>query len=134
MFLRKTILQNLFLLIVAICLSFNASNSPLLIQLSSINFIILFLICLKNDEVLEAIKKNYMNNKSFFIIFFLYVSYLIIQIIPLPLNWIEVIAPNNYALYTSITIDKEFWSLSLDPSNSYFHILNCINLHRFFRD
>ena len=127
MFLKKTILQNLFLLIVAICLSFNASNSPLLIQLSSINFIILFLICLKNDEVLEAIKKNYMNNKSFFTIFFLYVSYLIIQIIPLPLNWIEVIAPNNYALYTSITIDKEFWSLSLDPSNSYLRILNCIN-------
>ena len=127
MFLRKTILQNLFLLIVTICLSFNASNSPLLIQLSSINFIILFLICLKNNEVLEAIKKNYMNNKSFFTIFFLYVSYLIIQIIPLPLNWIEVIAPNNYALYTSITIDKEFWSLSLDPSNSYFGIINCIN-------
>ena len=127
MFLRKVTLQNLFLIIVAICVSFNASNSSLLIQLSSINFIILFLICLKNNEVLEAIKKNYMNNKSFFTIFFLYVSYLIIQIIPLPLNWIEVIAPNNYALYTSITIDKEFWSLSLDPSNSYFHILNCIN-------
>ena len=89
MFLRKTILQNLFLLIVAICLSFNASNSPLLIQLSSINFIILFLICLKNDEVLEAIKKNYMNNKNFFTIFFLYVSYLIIQIIPLPLNGLK---------------------------------------------
>ena len=127
MFLRKTILQNFFLIIVAICVSFNASNNPLLIQLSSINFIIIFLICLKNNEVLEAVKKNYMNNKNFFIIFFLYVGYLIIQIIPLPLNWIEVIAPNNYTVYASIKIDKEFWSLSLDPSNSYLHILNCIN-------
>ena len=82
MFLRKTILQNLFLIIVALCISLNASNSPLLIQLSSINFIILFLMCLKNNEVLEAIKENYINNKNFFIVFLLYVSYLIIQIIP----------------------------------------------------
>ena len=59
MFLRKITLQNLFLIIVTICVSLNASNSPLLIQLSSINFIILFLMCLKNNEVLEAIKENY---------------------------------------------------------------------------
>ena len=127
MLLRKTTLQNLFLIIVTICVSLNASNSPLLIQLSSINFIILFLMCLKNNEVLEGIKENYINNKKFFIIFLLYVGYLIIQIIPLPLNWIEVIAPHNYTIYSSIKIDKEFWSLSLDPSNSYFCILNCIN-------
>ena len=127
MFLRKVTLQNLFLLIVTICISLNASNSPLLIQLSSINFIILFLMCLKNNEVLEAIKENYINNKNFFIVFLLYVGYLIIQIIPLPLNWIEVIAPNNYAIYSSIKVDKELWSLSLDPSNSYFCIINSIN-------
>ena len=127
MLLRKTTLQNLFLIIVTICVSLNASNSPLLIQLSSINFIILFLMCLKNNEVLEGIKENYINNKKFFIIFLLYVGYLIIQIIPLPLNWIEIIAPHNYTIYSSIKIDKEFWSLSLDPSNSYFCILNCIN-------
>ena len=127
MLLKKITLQNLFLIIVAICVSLNASNSPLLIQLSSINFIILFLMCLKNNEVLGAIKENYINNKNFFIVFLLYVGYLIIQIIPLPLNWIEVIAPNNYTIYSSIKIDKEFWSLSLDPSNSYFCIINCIN-------
>ena len=127
MFLRKITLQNLFLIILTICVSLNASNSPLLIQLSSINFIILFLMCLKNNEVLEAIKENYINNKKFFIIFLLYVGYLIIQIIPLPLNWIEIIAPHNYTIYSSIKIDKEFWSLSLDPSNSYFCIINCIN-------
>ena len=127
MFLRKITLQNLFLIIITICVSLNASNSALLIQLSSINFIILFLICLKNNEVLEEIKKNYINNKNFFLIFLLYLGYLIVQIIPLPLNWIEVIAPHNYSIYSSIKIDKEFWSLSLDPSNSYFCIINCIN-------
>jgi len=132
MVLRRTTLQNLFLFIVVLCVSINASNSNLLIQFSSINFIIFFLLCLKNKEILEAIKENYINNKFFFIIFFVYVSYLIFQIIPLPLHWFEVIAPANHALYSSIKIDKEFWSLSVDPSNSYFRILNCINFFIIF--
>jgi len=127
MFLSKNVLQNLFLFILTICLSFNASVNNLLVQLSSINFSILFLLCLKNNEILETIKENYIKNKSFFFIFFLYLSYLIVQIIPLPLNWIEIMAPNNYLLYSSIKINKELWPLSVDPSNSYFCILNCIN-------
>jgi len=45
---------------------------------------------------------------------------------------LEVIAPANHALYSSIKIDKEFWSLSLDPSNSYFRLLNCINFFIIF--
>jgi len=132
MVLRITTLQNLFLFIVTLCVSINASNSSLLIQFSSINFIIFFLLCLKNKEILGAIKENYINNKFFFIIFIVYISYLIFQIVPLPLHWFEVIAPANYALYSSIKIDQEFWSLSLDPSSSYFRILNCINFFIIF--
>jgi len=93
---------------------------------------IFFLLCLKNKEIIEAIKKNYINNKYFFIIFFVYIGYLVFQIIPLPLNWFEVIAPANHALYSSVRIDKVYWSLSLDPSNSYFRILNCINFFIIF--
>jgi len=132
MVLKRTTLQNLFLLIVTLCVSINASNSNLLIQFSSINFIIFFFLCLKNKNLLEKIKENYINNKFFFIIFFVYIGYLIFQIIPLPLNWFEIIAPANHALYSSIKIDKEFWSISLDPSSSYFRILNCINFFIIF--
>ena len=127
MVLNRTVLQNLFLFIVALCVSINASNSNVLIQFSSINFIIFFFLCLKNKEIFKSVKENYISNKFFFIIFFVYIGYLIFQIIPLPLNWLEVIAPVNHALYSSIKIDKEFWPLSIDPSNSYFRILNCIN-------
>ena len=77
-------------------------------------------------------KRNLIDNKIFFIFFFSYIGYLIFQIIPLPLNLIEIIAPNNYDLYTSIKIDKELWSLSIDPSNSYFKILNCISFFIIF--
>ena len=47
MILRKNALQNLFLIILAITVSFNASINPLLIQISSINFIILFFFMFK---------------------------------------------------------------------------------------
>ena len=132
MVLRHTSLQNLFLFVVALCVSLNASNTNVLIQISSINFIIFFFLCLKNKQILEAIKVNYSNNKVFFVIFFAYVSYLVFQIVPLPLHWFEIIAPANHALYSSIKIDKEFWSLSLDPSSSYFRILNVINFFIIF--
>ena len=127
MVLSKNTLQNLFLFVLTICVSFNASNNNLLVQITSINFTILFLLSLKNNEISQAVKMNYKNNKKFFITFSIYIIYLIIQIVPLPLTWIEIIAPNNYEIYTSIKINKEFWSLSIDPSNSYFKILNWIN-------
>jgi|TARA_B110000238_G_scaffold190401_1_gene223513 putative inorganic carbon (HCO3(-)) transporter len=127
MLLRKNTLQNLFLIILTINVSFNASINILLTQVSSIFFIFFILICLKNIQILEKIKKNYTGNRFFFIFFFSYIGYLIVQIIPLPLSLIEIIAPNNYNLYNSIQIDKQLWSLSVDPSNSYFGILNCIN-------
>ena len=132
MILRKDSLRNLFLIILAITVSFNGSINPLLIQTSSISFIFFFILCLKNNRVLERIKENYIDNKIFFIFFFSYIGYLIFQIIPLPLNLIEIIAPNNYDLYTSIKIDKKLWSLSIDPSNSYFKILNCISFFIIF--
>ena len=132
MFLRKNTLQNLFLIILAITVSFNASINQLLTQISSVSFIFFFLLCLKNNEIQEKIKKTYMNNKNFFVLFFIYIGYLIVQIIPLPLSLIEIIAPTNYELYTSIKIDKQFWSLSIDPSNSYFRILNNISFFIIF--
>ena len=132
MLLRKSLLRNIFLIIVALCVSFNASNTNVLVQLSSIYFITFFLLCLKNKEVLEDIKKNYFNNKIFFVLFFIYLIYLIIQIIPLPLSFFKIISPINYELYSSIKIDKKFWSLSLNPSNSYFKILNIINFFIIF--
>ncbi len=132
MILKKNVLQNLFLIILIVTLSFNASINPLLIQIASINFIILFFLCLKNDEIKERIKENYLNNKFFFIFFFVYLSYLVLKIIPFPLSLIEILAPNNYNLYTSIKIDKSLWSLSIDPASSFFGLLNCINFFIIF--
>ena len=56
MLLRQNTLQNLFLIILGITVSFNASINPLLIQVSSISFIFFFLLCLKNTKLSEIIK------------------------------------------------------------------------------
>ena len=75
MLLSKNFLQNLFLIILTITVSLNASNNPLLIQLSSISFISIFILSVKNTKVLEIIKINYRENKKFF--FFLFYIYFI---------------------------------------------------------
>ena len=132
MLISKNSLQNIFLIVLGTTVSINASVNPLMTQISSIGFIIFFLICLKNNKVLEKMSENYQKNKIFFIFFFIYIIFLIFQIIPLPLNFLKIIAYNNYDLYNSIEIDKKFWSLSVDPSNSYFCILNSISYFLIF--
>ncbi len=127
MLLSKNSLQNFFLIVLTYTVSFNASINPLMTQISSIGFIFLLILCLKNDQILETIKINYKSNLFFFYFFALYIIFLIFQIVPLPLDLIKVIAPSNYDLYSSIKIDNRFWSISVDPSSSYFSILNCIS-------
>ena len=77
MHLRKNTLQNIFLIILATTVSFNGSINPILIQISSINFIIFFLLCLRNNKLLERIKENYLINRVFFIFFLIYIIFLI---------------------------------------------------------
>ena len=73
MLLSKNTLQNVFLIILAITVSLNASNNHFILQLSSISFIFFFLLCLKNNQISEAIKVNYKDNKNFFIFLFVFI-------------------------------------------------------------
>ena len=71
MLISKNSLQNIFLIVLGTTVSINASVNPLMTQISSIGFIIFFLICLKNKKVLEKMSENYQKNKIFFIFFFI---------------------------------------------------------------
>ncbi len=132
MLLSKNILQNLFLIILATSISFNASINPLITQIVSIGFILIFVLCLRNDEIIKKIKINYESNTFLFYFFFLYLIYLMFQIVPLPLDLLKILAPSNYDLYSSLKINKRFWSISVDPSSSYLNILNSINFFIIF--
>ena len=70
MLLSKNILQNLFLIILAISISLNASINPIVIQIGSIGFIFIFILCFKNNEIIKKIKINFINNKVLFNFFF----------------------------------------------------------------
>lgn len=123
----KNSLQNFFLSILAITVSFNASINPIMTQISSIGFVFVLILCLRNYEIVETIKINYKSNLIFFYFFLIYIIFLIFQIVPLPLDLIKIIAPSNYDLYSSLKINKQSWSISLDVSSSYFNILSCIS-------
>ena len=132
MYLHKSYFQNFFLLILLASTIFKASNSNFLIQIFFISFLILFLLCLNNKNLFAELKRNYRVNKYFFYTFIFFLCYLGFQIIPLPIEWIKNLAPANHALYNSLEVERNFWSISVDPSNTYFQFLNYLNFFFIF--
>ena len=132
MYLHKSYFQNFFLLILLASTIFKASNSNFLIQIFFISFLILFLLCLNNKNLFAELKRNYRVYKYFFYTFIIFLSYVGFQIIPLPIEWIKNIASANYALYNSLAVERNFWTISVDPSNTYFQLLNYLNFFIIF--
>ena len=132
MYLHKSYFQNFFLLILLASTIFKASNSNFLIQIFFISFLILFLLCLNNKNLFAELKRNYRVNKYFFYAFVSFLCYVGFQIIPLPIEWIKKLAPANYALYNSLEVERNYWSISVDPSNTYFQSLNYLNFFFIF--
>ena len=132
MYLHKSYFQNFFLLILLASTIFKASNSNFLIQIFFISFLILFLLCLNNKNLFAELKRNYRVYKYFFYTFIIFLSYVGLQIIPFPIEWMENLAPANYELYNSLAIKRNSGSISIDPSNTYFQLLNYLNFFIIF--
>ena len=132
MYLHKSYFQNFFLLILLASTIFKASNSNFLIQIFFISFLILFLLCLNNKNLFAELKRNYRVYKYFFYTFIIFLSYVGLQIIPFPIEWMENVAPANYELYNSLAIKRNSGSISIDPSNTYFQLLNYLNFFIIF--
>lgn len=132
MYLHRSYFQNFFLLILLASTIFKASNSNFLIQIFFISFLILFLLCLNNKNLFAELKRNYRVYKYFFYTFIIFLSYVGLQIIPFPIEWMENLAPANHALYNSLEVERNFWSISVDPSNTYFQLLNYLNFFIIF--
>ena len=115
--------QYLFFSILSIFIIFNGGNTNLFIQLNFILISLFFLFCLRDKNYNLHFKNFYINNKKsiFFYIFFL--SYLIFQIIPLPINLLKFFSPEKLKLINLLD-NISFSSISLSPTNSYFQILN----------
>ena len=111
MYLHKSYFQNFFLLILLASTIFKASNSNFLIQIFFIAFLILFLLCLNNKNLFAELKRNYRVYKYFFYTFIIFLSYVGLQIIPFPIEWMENLAES--------LLGRRYPTLSLDT-----HILD----------
>ena len=124
----RNFLQIIFYLILFLSSIFKAANTNLLIQFFFIGFASFFLLCNFNKNICADIKYNFRKNKIFFIPLFLVLIYIIIQIIPFPIETFGQYFPIHLELINNLELSKKFITISVDPSNTYFQILNFLNL------
>lgn len=119
--------QYLFFSILSIFIIFNGGNSNLFIQLNFILISLFFLYCLKDKNYNLHLKNFYFNNKKSIFLYVIFLTYLIFQILPLPINFLKILSPEKYNLISGIS-EFSYTSITLSPSNSYFQILNYVSL------
>ena len=124
----RNYLQIIFYLILVLSSIFRAANTNLLIQFFFIGFASFFLLCNFKKNIFSEIKYNFKKNKFFFIPLFLVLIYIIIQIIPFPIETFGQYFPIHLELINNLELSKKFITISVDPSNTYFQILNFLNL------
>ena len=119
--------QYLFFSILSIFIIFNGGNSNLFIQLNFILISLFFLYCLKDKNYNLHLKNFYINNKKSIFLYVIFLSYLIFQILPLPLDILKFFSPEKIKFLFLIE-NISYSSISLSPANSYFQILNFTSL------
>ena len=119
--------QYLFFLIFSILIIFNGGNTNLFIQLNFIFLSLFFLVCLKDKNYSLHLKNFFINNKWSILLYIVFLGYLILQIIPFPLNLLKFFSPEKYK-YIVLLGNNSHSPISFAPSNSYFQFLNYISL------
>ena len=119
--------QYLFFSILSIFIIFNGGNSNLFIQLNFILISLFFLYCLKDKNYNLHFKNFYINNKKSIFLYAIFLTYLIFQILPLPINLLKFFSPEKYIFLKNLN-EASYSSISFSPSNSFFQILNFFTL------
>ena len=125
---KSELYKYFFLSIIVLMTIFNGGYGNLYIQFNFIVISFFFLIFINNKNYVAHVKKILLKNKIPIYLFFLFISFLIFQTVPLPIKWLSFLSPEKYKLLTSLEFDGSFNSISLNPTKSYFSILNYISL------
>ena len=116
--------QYLFFILILIYSIFNGGNSNLLIQINFLLISFFYFICLKDKNYSHNFKYFFKNNKNSIYLYILFLSYLLFQILPLPIDVLKIFSPEKYNYLLIHRSDLEYSSISLAPSNSFFQFLN----------
>jgi len=119
--------QIYFYFLISLFIIFNGGNYDLFAQFNFILVSFFFLFCFKDLNYKAHIKKFFSENKKILLIYFIFLSYLILQIIPLPQEFIKYLSPLKYKILIDLG-ENNFSSISLDSSKTFFNLLNFISL------
>jgi len=107
---------------------FNGGNNNLYIQFNFIIISIFFLLLIREKNYLAHINEIFLKKKLAIKLYFLFIIFLLFQIIPLPIEWLNFLSPEKYNLLNKLEFDGNFNSISWSPVNSYFSLLNYLSL------
>ena len=110
---------------------FNGGLKNLFIQYNFIIISIFFLQFVKEKNYQAHVKKIFLDNKIAIYLYFAFISFLIFQTIPIPLDWLNFLSPEKYNYLVKMEYIGNFNSITLSPVNSYFSILNYLSLFLF---
>ena len=119
--------QYIFFTILSVYIIFNGGNSNLFIQFNFILISLFFLFCLKDKNYNLHLKNFHINNKKSILLYVIFLVYLILQILPLPVNFLKFFSPEKYILLKSMN-EISYSSISFSPTSSFFQILNFTTL------
>jgi len=120
--------QYSYFFILSIYSIFNGGNSNILIQINFILISLFFLYCLRDKNYYLHFKFFYIENKISILFYLSFISYLIFQLIPIPIEYLKIFSPEKYYYISELKTNILFSQITLSPSNSYFQILNFISL------
>ena len=120
--------QYFFFFILSVYTIFNGGNSNILIQINFILISLLFLFCLKDKNYKLHFNIFYKKNKIPIVFYFLFLSYLIFQIIPLPIDILKFFSFEKFNIIKKLHFNTSFSTISLSPTNSFFQFLNFLTL------
>ena len=125
---RTKLYQYIFLLIITFMVIFNGGNNNLYIQFNFIIISIFFLLFIREKNYLAHMRKIFSTNKLAIKLYVLFISFLIFQTIPLPIEWLSFLSPEKYNFLNKLEFNGNFNSISLSPINSYFSLLNYLSI------
>ena len=128
---RTKLYQYIFLLIITFMVIFNGGNNNLYIQFNFIIISIFFLLFIREKNYLAHIRKILSTNKLAIKLYVLFISFLIFQTIPLPIEWLSFLSPEKYNFLNKLEFNGNFNPISLSPINSYFSLLNYLSIFLF---
>ena len=73
-------------------------------------------------------RKILSTNKLAIKLYVLFISFLIFQTIPLPIEWLSFLSPEKYNFLNKLEFNGNFNPISLSPINSYFSLLNYLSI------